>query len=541
MGAGKREVLLNKQAASSKTILLSRNGSFLFLFGNGAFGSKWCGLWHNDLKFMDYFAWRVNDHWLSPDNFKSLRYNGIVAELDYKAGTNVKEKICMTEGGMVVELQTRGKSEFDLEVGVDIRRRDEDVHNNGYKVTRRNGIHVKNSLGRLSIQAKGVFTPLNQYEVHFPGKYSQEKKYGWEESYQKKFVPGVFSMKGRKVEVRFAMDSQKVKTFNMAKKSARTYVRKHSKDVGWRMAASLSHFITHIDGKTAFMVGFPYFNEFWTRDFLWMAEPLLKKGYVNEVGEAVELIGKHQLKDGSIPNIVGSPGTNADSTPLWIIAADELMKRGIKFDTGKVKKALEFGKKRVRGGIVWHPEELTWMDTLWRRGAIEIQSLWVEAFERGGEIFEDAKLDELAATVWERIENSYLSHEVFKDSLEGPYHFTANALVPIMFGQASLGQRKRTLKRAKEELVTAHGVKAVSNRESGSSEKYHERVWGITTYWGAKALDGATAKKVLSGHAKYLDSRTLYGMPETISRGVPMGATHQLWSIAFLPPQKKGG
>lgn len=520
--------------------MLSRNGSFLFLFGNGAFGSKWCGLWRDDLKFMDYLAWRVNGNWLSPDNFHSLKYNGTVAELNYNAGTPVKERLCVADGGLVVELQARRKSEFDLEVGVDIRKRNEDIRNDNYSVTKRGGVHVGNALGKLTIDAGGEFTPINQYETHFPGKYSQEKEYGWEESQQRKFVPGIFSMKGNKVEVRFSINSCNVGTFSATKKSARTYVRRHSKDVGWRMAASLSHFITTKDGKSAFMVGFPYFNELWTRDFLWMAEPLLEKGYTTEVKEFVQLIGKNQQKDGSIPNIIGSPGTNADSTPLWIIAADELAKRSVKVNLKRVKKALEFGKSQVRGGIVWHPEELTWMDTVWRRGAVEIQSLWTEAFERGSELFEDPQLDDMAAEIWEKIEESYVSHEVFKDSLQGPYHFTANALVPIMFGQTSLGQRKRTLKKAKEELATAHGLKAVSSRESRSPERYHERVWGITTYWGARTLDGATVKKILEGFEKHIDSRTLYGMPETVSEGVPMGATHQLWSIAFLPT-KKGG
>ena len=77
-------------------------------------------------------------------------------------------------------------------------------------------------------------------------------------------------------------------------------------------------------------------------------------------------------------------------------------------------------------------------------------------------------------------------------------------------------------------------MKAVSKSESGSPERYHERVWGLTTYWGLLTLQENTARKVLKGYSKYVDSRTLYGVPETIST-VPMGATHQLWSIAFMP------
>jgi glycogen debranching enzyme len=167
------------------------------------------------------------------------------------------------------------------------------------------------------------------------------------------------------------------------------------------------------------------------------------------------------------------------------------------------------------------------MDTLERHGAVEIQSLWAEAFDRGDRVLGGGWGD-LAAAVWESLETRYLKHEVFRDALDGPFKFSANSLVPVFFGQTSLGQRRRTLKRAREELVTPHGLRAASQKEAGQG--YHERVWGLTTYWGMETLGAGVAE----GYIKFMDSRTLYGMPETIAGGVPKGATHQLWSIAFL-------
>ncbi|MBR9689793.1 MAG: hypothetical protein GOV01_02780, partial [Candidatus Altiarchaeota archaeon] len=112
--------------------------------------------------------------------------------------------------------------------------------------------------------------------------------------------------------------------------------------------------------------------------------------------------------------------------------------------------------------------------------------------------------------------------------------------VPIMFDHTSLGQKKKTLKKVEAELVTEFGVKAVSRGESAVPEKYHERVWGLTTYWGLITLKERLAKKIAEGYMEFLGSRTLYGLPETISNGKPLGATHQLWSIAFLPPVEGG-
>lgn len=536
MKQGESLISLKKQGASSKTFLLSNNGTFLYSFCNGAFGSKWCGLWHNDIKFLDYFAFRVGGKWLSPKNFSEIRYDGVTAELIYNVGQKVSQKISVSDGNLAIQLSAENSSEFDLELGVNIRYRDENIHHREYASRKHDALFVKNSLGGLKIYAKDAhYTPVNITEEHFPGGYAREKGFEWSEDIQEKFVPSIVSTKGKRAEFIISIQPHSGNSFADTKKTARSYIRKKAKLLDWKDAVSVSQFVTTIQGKKAFMAGFPYFNEFWTRDFLWMAEPLRYAGFSDEVKEALELIGENQAKEGGIPSIVGRNASPvcADSTPLWIIAVDNHAQ-----ETGKIlmekeiKKALKFGESCTKDCLVNHHPKLTWMDTLHRENAIEVQALWVDAFERAGELFEQPKYDDTASCLWESIEEKFLENGVFIDSLKGPYKFTANCLVPVIMGHASLGQKKRTLKKTEKELVTKFGLKAVSKHESSHPEKYHERVWGLTTYWGLLASDNFD---MLKGFSSLRDALTLYGMSETISGGTPMGATHQLWSTAFLP------
>ncbi|MBR9680742.1 MAG: hypothetical protein GOU98_02865 [Candidatus Altiarchaeota archaeon] len=524
------------QKANDKTFLLSQDGIFFLSFANGAYGSKWAGLWKNEVKYLEYLAVKAGDAWLSPKNFKNIKYNGISAELIYN--NNVTQKMCVTKEGLIVELVAEKPIEWDIEIGVNIRKRDENTHNRDYKLSKRNGVIISNAVGQFKVVSKGAsFTPLRQREEHFPGKYASERGYDWQEDPQEKFIAGVFSSKSKKMELNFLIDSNVTTTFAGAKKAYRKQIRKYP-EAGWKVATSINQLMTKIEGHSAFFAGFPYFNQFWTRDFLWMVRPLIDAGFINEVQSAMSLIKNYQLNDGSIPFMYNGKEAGADSTPLYIIASDEAFLETGKINGKAVKEALEYGLHN-KDKFVKHPANLTWMDTINRQGAIEVQSLWVEAFDRGAEIFDDEVLSDASADVWEVIENSLVQDEVFRDSVNGPYEFTANSLVPVLLGQASLGQRKRTLKKARKELVTDFGIKAVSKTESSNPEKYHERVWGLTTYWGLLSFNDKLTSKILKGYQEFYDSKTLYGMPETISHGAPLGATHQLWSVAFLPKQEE--
>ena len=525
MPASSRVISLKPRMAEDKSFLLSKNGVFLFSFCNGAFGSKWCGLWKGRTKYLEYLAFRVNGEWLSPENFRGIRYDGVVAELSYAPA---RVELAVSGNGLVARVSTKKPSEVEMEPGVNIRRRDENLHGRNYRLLKRGGVLVRNSLGQVWIRG-GEFVRDERREKHFPGKYAIDRGYDWEEGEQEKYVPGRFHARGKEVEFRFELGGE-VGGLEQVVREGRKFVAQKARSSNWKYAAAVSHFFTG-DG---FFAGFPYFNEFWTRDFLWMVEPLIENGWEEEVRRSLKAIGESQLRDGSIPSVAGGRACSADSTPLWALACLRLFEERGDREELRVLAAIDHGLSRMEGGMINHPPECTWMDTVKRKFAIEVQSLWAEVFDLAGEHLDSDRLLDASAEIWETVEESLLHREVLADALSSPYRFTANSLVPVMFRQVSLGQKRLILKRARDELLTRWGVKAVSRLESSQPEKYHERVWGLTTYWGTRAFDGDLRRKILENFLRSYGSRTLFGLPETISEGKPLGASHQLWSIAFL-------
>ena len=78
---------------------------------------------------------------------------------------------------------------------------------------------------------------------------------------------------------------------------------------------------------------------------------------------------------------------SADSTPLWVIAVSDFVKNygGLESFKKGIDNALLFGLRHL-DGLVGHDPKLSWMDTLERHKAIEVQSLWAHAFGQGGRL-----------------------------------------------------------------------------------------------------------------------------------------------------------
>jgi len=195
---------LKKKFSRDKTYLLSKNGFFLFRFANGVFGSKWCGIWDLDKKLIEYFAFKVGGVWLSPLNFKRFVYDGVQALHEYEIEMGkIVEKVCLDEGSVMVELRTPKKVEIEVEVGVNIRKRCENVHRRTYTlVSGEDRVRVMNEIGVVEIGVeKGNFIPEPRREVHFPGLYAIEQGYDfrWYEEMQEKFIPGIFRFRGKRM------------------------------------------------------------------------------------------------------------------------------------------------------------------------------------------------------------------------------------------------------------------------------------------------------------------------------------------------------
>ncbi len=530
--------------------MLFNNGFFFFRFVNGVFGSKWCGFWDVDKKLMEYFAFKVGDEWLSKDNQVGFEYNGVSAKHIYKTKIGkVEEKIALGDS-LVVELALPKKAEVWLKLAANLRKRDENIHGRQYTVVSRGRkLTVKNNLGELHASFSGALEKTPAYEKHLPGKYAREAGYDWREEEQECFVPGMVKTKSRQFVLKLSTGKAEGTVKEIAK-AGRKRIRKKAvnlnlgPDLSWKTTASvMAHLVDRTKAKkTGFMAGFPYFNEFWTRDFLWMVPSLLHMGFEEEVGRELKSIARAVAKTGDVPMILDAEATCSDSTPLFVFAAGRYLQSSMEapgsFKTA-IEKVVAKGIESKRGGLIVHKPLYTWMDTVERELAVEIQVLWAKAFEVASGILKRPHLLEESNKLWEKINDNYWNGNFYLDSLRGPYEFTCNSLIPFIF-QNSYGDKfTKTVDRMKEELLMDFGIKAVSKKETSNPEKYHERVWGISTYWGLKLLavqEPGLAKTIMGNYLKYMNSNNLYGMPETItSAGVPKGATHQLWSVAFIP------
>jgi len=188
-----------------KCYLLRSKDTFLFRFCNGAFGSKWAGVWNLGKKFIEYFAFQVNGEWLDFKNVVNFEYGWDWAVHEYKLNSlpiKVKEIIRCLGNGIEIELQTGEEVDISLEIGVNIRKFDENEHKRKYwtKVGK-NKLEIGSKLGSLEISCNKnfEFEKWDLYRKHFPGKYVQYLGWKWyfEDTVQDVYNPGILKVKGR--------------------------------------------------------------------------------------------------------------------------------------------------------------------------------------------------------------------------------------------------------------------------------------------------------------------------------------------------------
>ena len=107
--------------------VMSKNGTFLFRFNNGEFGSKWCGIWKENRKYFDYFAFKLGNEFLSESNFKKFSfYNSQFSTMSFETiSGKVVEEIKCHDDCVIVSVTPSYNTSISAEVGVNIRERDE--------------------------------------------------------------------------------------------------------------------------------------------------------------------------------------------------------------------------------------------------------------------------------------------------------------------------------------------------------------------------------------------------------------------------------
>jgi len=529
------------QELDKKCYLLAGKKAFFHRFCDTGFKTKWTGLWAGNKKFLEYFAFKINEEWLSPENCVRFEEDGATAthffELDKM---KVEESILIPEEfpALLCKLTFSNKTqeeinlEINLEVGANIRKMEENWNERTYsKKFEENKILVSNELGVLafgsSILGKDILS--SYYKEHYPGEL------------QRCFVPGIYNtsivlppLSTQSIIFTFVCGSSEKDTkltFSSLSSWEETLARKYevykmnedSLETEDPVLKSLFYAsITNLEkcayeGKVkGFLAGYPWFTQIWGRDLGWVIRASVDVGNFEFAKSSLEVLAKNQSEEGLIPNFITLDGkidyNSADATPLWVIALNKYVECSGDLDfLERVKenllKALNWYKKNCdENGFISNDSRETWMDTLDRKGiCLDVCSIWYEALKSGsnllnllGDSIGSKALLDSSKLLKNNIEKHFWRDDFYIDNLEGGER-SINAVFPLVFGIS-----KRPVKALKvlesSEFTTEFGIRTLSKYSNlYNPAGYHTgSSWGITT--------------ALMACAEFLNNRTEKGM-----------------------------
>jgi glycogen debranching enzyme len=225
---------------------------------------------------------------------------------------------------------------------------------------------------------------------------------------------------------------------------------------------------------------------------------------------------------------------DTDTYPLFIIAADKLERH---FRTNdKIEDAREKAISELEideDGVVKHSPDGTWMDTLERKKAVDIQSLWLRAAEIEGLDEEE----ELRSGLEKFEDENYVQDNLGKKNSE-----TINPAVPLMFEQFNQEEGSNYLEKINAEFSSRFGARTRSVTDPGySADGYHTgSAWGLTTGWAAAANlaygNKTQGKNFLEKMTQFLDRNQLGALPEIVDSetGELLGCSEQAWSAGLV-------
>lgn len=504
---------------------LANNNCFFHRFADSGFRNKWTGFWSDEIKFLEYFSIKVNGEFLSPKNCKIFEYTGAKAVHEYfLKGNSVKESIFIPKTGnvFIVELVSRKDIPIELELAVNIRRRNENKTSRKYQIkTTEKGFLVANSLGKFEfrlLEGRMDFRRNLVYKTHYPS--------GEEQSCM---IPGSFTASGKRIV--FAVSAGRTHATDYAKELREKEVL-YSKLIKGKIASDnetlMKGFSWSILGiellrkkfgtASCFYAGLSWFQQFWGRDLFWITQSLLSLGYFKDVKNCLEIFAQ-KMDKGRIPNFISfkekSSWNSIDSSLLWLISLESYVLssgdigflREMKSNVVKVVNYL-FSRDSDNDGFIEHDQETseTWMDTL-RRGekAVEVQALYFKSLCAIENLFSLLNRKKPSRKIQEIPESLNVKIMMVGNSFEGAFYDngfyadriangnrvnirTANAVMPILCG---LGKHSEEILNAIESKIFTTS-KGVRTRAEGEHDyfpwDYHSgMVWSLTTAWVSAA------------------------------------------------------
>ncbi|MFB6245804.1 MAG: amylo-alpha-1,6-glucosidase [Candidatus Nanohaloarchaea archaeon] len=518
--------------AGGKTGTVSNLDCFLHRHLDSGFRTKWDGLWSPPYKYLDYFAARVNGTWLSPENRVETEYGDMMAFRHEAGDLEVEESVraCGDSAGIEISYHVSNKSgepkaiHLSLETGIDIREKSEDLGPREYELEEtEDGFRAEHGGKRVSVTGGEPETDATIKE-HYPGER------------QVCLVPGELTRKveleGNESEtIRFRIETEKD---CHGKLETREQASEGLFDGSFHdCVKSTCNLIYRVNG-TGVIAGHPWFQSYWARDSFWTALGLVDAGRYEEVRRMLEKFAREGLPGKIGHSAAAESRERSDTYPLYVIAARKLQRHHeiseeIEKGCSKAMDRLEVDET----GIVKHPGEGTWMDTLERAPAVDVQSLWLKACR----LQEDERAEDL-----EKGLERFLGEEWIRDQArdEGPR--TINGAVPLMFGHIDAERAERYLSTMNAEFVSQYGARTRSAVDPGyDASGYHTgSTWGLTTCWAAAANAeyGKTERaiKTLEKMGGLMETDQPGSLPEVVDSetGDLLGCPEQAWSSGLF-------
>jgi len=516
-----------------RSYILSGKKSFLYRFCDTGFKTKWTGLWQGSKKFLEYFAFKINDRWLSPSNCHNFELSEIDASHHFSVNNlSIKEFLLVPElfPSLICLLSVQNSSseqekvKLELEIAANIREREENWHDREYELkTQEKRVIINSSKGSMVFGSSppGDLFLDKYYKDHYP---SGDK--------QRCFIPGIYSLNfilepisAKEILFIFSLGKneneaflnwEKIKNslFSIFLEKERSYqkllfnskletsINEINELFKWSVV-DLEKLSFNSELGHCYFAGFPWFTQFWGRDLAWTIPAIVDIGNFETARNSLELLSKFQSNEGEIPSVVYLNGKkdyeSIDATPLWIIALYHyIINSGDISFLKEVKenffKALDWLKQKDsdKDGFIEHGDRETWMDTL-DRGvkAVEVQAFLITALKvganlakilwnNGREIKEDAiRIEQkFEKEFWNEEENFYFDRiNQGKDKTK-----TINSIFPLIFG-ISQNPRKVLEKIEGEEFTSQFGMRTMSKNElKFNPAGYHTgSAWGWLT------------------------------------------------------------
>ena len=496
-----------------KSYFLAGKKCFFHRYCDGGFKTKWTGLWKLTRKFLEYYAIKVNDEWLSPNNLRTfVEEREVVKHVYTLKDFTVEEMLFVPENEPVLMLELKLKNvsaqsknlKIEIETAANIRDWNEDWHERSYEaVYRRNHFIVSSEKGKLVFisSVNGNFIGYHFYKAHYP-----------EGKLQKCFVTKNFLIED-KIEQNeeksfsflFACDKDEIfeleailKNYSYLIGEKRTIYKKIFEENSFNSSINflnelfriatlnLQKSIVDFGNEKVFIAGYPWFTQVWGRDSL--LSITLYPFNEEACRETLKLLAKHQLEDGRIPNFIVVDGkvdyNSSDATPLFPVALNSYVKKfgnvTLVLDLKEtLYKIFEFYKKnKNEDGFIYSSKNSTWMDSLEREGyCIEVQVFWQKALEALSDFFEILEDEEnskeakqLAKSLKTNIIKKFSKGKYFTDRI-GSEVETINPLFLFIFG---LSEKKELVNYIEENFETKVGLSTINkNSPYYKPNSYH--------------------------------------------------------------------